>query len=114
MRQSGVLAAAGIYALKNNVIGLADDHRRADALASAINEFPADWEIAASVATNMVFVTPRRDDHEPFRSYLSRRGIAIGRQKPSIRIVVHRDIDDNDISRATESMRDYFESLCPN
>ncbi|MDE0533934.1 MAG: low-specificity L-threonine aldolase [Albidovulum sp.] len=113
MRQSGILAAAGIYALENNVGDLADDHRRADALASAIADFPAEWRIAAKVATNMVFVTPRPDDHAPFQAFLSRRGIKIGWQRPSIRIVVHREIDDEDIGYAISSMRDYFKNRRP-
>ena len=108
MRQSGFLAAAGIYALKNNVRSLADDHRRANALASAIAKFPDEWGISANAATNMVYITPKPDDHAPFREFLAQRGIIIGWQMPSIRVVVHRDVDDDGIDYAVESMRAYF------
>ncbi len=56
MRQAGVIAAAGIYALENNISRLIDDHQRAKKLASAINEmemFSVDLE---GVQTNMVYV----------------------------------------------------------
>lgn len=56
MRQAGVIAAAGIYALENNISRLVDDHKRAKKLASAINEmemFSVDLE---GVQTNMVYV----------------------------------------------------------
>ncbi|MCY4462397.1 MAG: low-specificity L-threonine aldolase [Albidovulum sp.] len=108
MRQSGVLAAAGIYALENNIAGLAEDRRRAKALSAAIARFPDEWGIAAEAATNMVFVTPKPCDHAPFRRFLEKRGILIGWQMPTMRIVVHRGIGDEDIERTADSMLEYF------
>lgn len=55
MRQAGVIAAAGLYALKHNIDRLADDHRRAAELAAGLAELPGIELIGQ--ATNMVFLT---------------------------------------------------------
>lgn len=56
MRQAGIIAAAGIYALQNNVQRLADDHRRARQLAARINELPGLSVDLESVESNMVYI----------------------------------------------------------
>ena len=54
MRQSGVLAAAGLYALDHNVERLADDHNRARRLAEGLAEIPGIEIEPAKVETNIV------------------------------------------------------------
>jgi threonine aldolase len=56
MRQAGIIAAAGIYALKNNVDRLSDDHRLARCLAEKLNELPDLSVDLESVESNMVYV----------------------------------------------------------
>ena len=56
MRQAGVIAAAGIYALENNISRLDDDHKRANKLASAINEMEMFSVNIEGVQTNMVYI----------------------------------------------------------
>lgn len=56
MRQAGIIAAAGIYALNNNIARLADDHRRARRLAEMLNELPDLSVDLESVESNMVYV----------------------------------------------------------
>ena len=56
MRQAGVIAAAGIYALENNISRLDDDHKRANKLASAINEMDKFSVNIEGVQTNMVYI----------------------------------------------------------
>ncbi len=55
MRQAGVIAAAGIYALEHHVVRLSEDHEKAELVATALNErYPG----GAEHHTNMVFVNP--------------------------------------------------------
>lgn len=102
MRQAGVIAACGQYALENNVDRLAEDHRRAQDLAAGI----ADIErLRVQQFTNMVFLEPPAAELEPLRQYLHERDIVIGRQSPRIRLVTHLDIDDAGIERAIAAIR---------
>ncbi|MBM4176883.1 MAG: aminotransferase class I/II-fold pyridoxal phosphate-dependent enzyme [Ignavibacteria bacterium] len=54
MRQAGILAAAGIYAIENNYERLADDHRRAKYFAEEISQLPSIELDPASVETNII------------------------------------------------------------
>jgi threonine aldolase len=56
MRQAGIIAAAGLYALRNNVDRLADDHRLARKLAERLNELPGLSVDLESVESNMVYI----------------------------------------------------------
>lgn len=88
MRQAGILAAAGLFALEHNVSRLADDHARAEALASHLRAL----EIGdVSQATNMVFLTPRPGID---LSILAKQGLPLSAIEPTMRMVLHRDIDD--------------------
>ncbi|HUE40007.1 MAG TPA: low-specificity L-threonine aldolase, partial [Candidatus Binatia bacterium] len=96
MRQAGVLAAAGIYALEHNVERLAEDHENARALAAGLAGID---EIAVSPTgadTNMVHVRiePRRLAR--MREYLDERGIRV-RGQGTMRLVTHLDVDRSDI-----------------
>ena len=105
MRQAGVIAACGQYALEHNIERLAEDHRRAREFAEGI----ADIEILQTRQyTNMVFIEPPTDQVEPLREHLESRGINIGHQFPRIRMVTHLDIDDPDIERAIDAIRAFF------
>lgn len=87
MRQCGVLAAAGIYALEHNVERLADDHRRARNLADGLR----DVGIAAEQRTNMVYV--QGIESARMRGHMAVGGIRVS----GPRWVVHLDIGDADI-----------------
>ena len=88
MRQSGVLAAAGLYALEHNVARLAEDHSRAEALGAHLRDLGLG---EVSVATNMVFLTPRAGLD---LSALAAHGLRTSAPDPTMRLVIHRDIDD--------------------
>lgn len=93
MRQAGVLAACGLYALEHNVERLAEDHRRARTLFEGLTAagFPC-----TSADTNMVYVTV--DDGPAWQERLADRGIACIAVAPDrLRLVVHLDISDDDI-----------------
>ena len=92
MRQSGYLAAAGIYALQNNINRLEEDHRRAKELGSALQQ--CSWvAIVEPVETNIIVfsVQPNIKDQEVIEM-LKQKGIAISLlAKGKLRIVTHLD-----------------------
>ena len=71
-RQAGYLAAAGLYALENNVDRLADDHRRAARLAEALRPQPYVAEVLAP-ETNLVIFRLRRE-RMPAADFLAAAG----------------------------------------
>ncbi|MGO2034968.1 MAG: low-specificity L-threonine aldolase [Brevibacterium sp.] len=106
MRQTGVIAAAGIFALENNVERLREDHDRAARLAGIFADFP---EFGAGEArTNMVFLSPDGVDMEAFSSLLSERGIVTGGAHGKLRWVTHLDIDDEAIERVRRVCKEFF------
>lgn len=105
MRQSGILAAAGLYALDHNVDRLADDHRRARRLAEGLAAFPALKVVMPD--TNIVFVDVEPGLGQRFTDFLQSRGIGMmgyGRQ----RWVTHLDIDDEMVEGALEEVAAFF------
>ena len=105
MRQAGVLAAAGLFALDEVLPRLADDHARAEALATALVDMQAG---DVSQATNMVFLTPRDGDASALHAHMAGQGVLIGGQSPCIRMVLHRDVTDDDLGKVISGFRSYF------
>jgi threonine aldolase len=93
MRQAGVIAAAALYAIDNNLERLADDHARARRLAEGIGLDPTE------VDTNFVVL----DDPGDAVSRLAERGILLSDLRPGVlRAITHLGITDDDIDRAIE------------
>jgi threonine aldolase len=105
MRQAGVLAACGLYALDNNIARLADDHDRARQLAEGIGGIAG---LPVSYFTNMVFIEPEDKDLEPLRVHLEERRILIGQQNRPVRLVTHLDIDNAGIERVITAIHSYY------
>lgn len=105
MRQAGIVAAAGVYALEHHVDRLADDHLRARQLAEGLHEagVPVDLE---QVETNFVQVDvgPLGLGPEEALERLSQQGVGLSMTvHPTIvRAVTHLDIRDEDVERAVE------------
>ena len=105
MRQAGIVAAAGVYALEHHVDRLADDHLRARQLAEGLHEagVPVDLE---QVETNFVQVDvgPLGLGPEQALERLSQQGVGLSMTvHPTIlRAVTHLDIGDEDVERAVE------------
>jgi threonine aldolase len=99
MRQAGIVAAAGLYALDHHVERLADDHVRARRLAEGLAELPRVAIDLASVETNIViFDVP---DAEQFVRALAAEDVVMGALGPRlVRAVTHLDVDDAGIERA--------------
>src|SRR5205807_7584068 len=91
-RQSGIVAAAGLYALDHHVERLADDHANARFLADGLAELPGVELDPATVESNIViFGAPEPDE---FLEALGRAGVEVSRIGPRlIRMVTHLDVD---------------------
>ena len=104
MRQSGILAAAGIYALENNIERLSEDHIRASRLAEAISRMSSFSVELEAVHSNMVYVQCNEDSAKEVASRLASRGVDVSEETDSIvRAVTHLHITDEDIDRAIEA-----------
>ncbi|MEO1190953.1 MAG: low-specificity L-threonine aldolase [Pseudomonadota bacterium] len=108
MRQAGIIAAAGLYALENHVDRLVEDHARARRLAEALLPLPELDLDLDRVQSNMVFITPRPDDHAALISFLADRGIIIAADVPTIRLVLHLDIDDARLEAIIKAFQDFY------
>jgi len=105
MRQAGILAAAGLVALRTMVDRLADDHRRARVLAEAVAaRWPAVADDVLAQPTNLVVF--EHDDADRFLAHLDADGIAAGTIAPGVvRFVTHHEIGDADVDRVIESLQ---------
>jgi len=101
MRQAGILAAAGLYALENNVARLAEDHANAERLAKGLRESGYDVE---GPHTNMVFVRIPSGDVLPLKEKLARENILV-LAGPRLRLVTHLDVDAAGIDRTLAAAR---------
>ena len=107
MRQSGLLAAAGIHALEHHVDRLQIDHDNAQSLATGLAEI-SELEVDP-VDTNMVFVSIPGDRVEALSSFLKGRDILIaGYGGEKLRLVTHLDVDSASIERAIADFREFF------
>jgi threonine aldolase len=94
MRQAGLLAAAGLYALDHNVERLADDHANAQLLADGLREAGF---IVEAVQTNMVYVQ-MGDKAEAIKAFAGERGIKLS-AAARLRMVTHMDVNRSQIEQ---------------
>jgi len=107
MRQAGIIAAAGLYALKHNRERLQTDHEHARLLAQGLERIDGLEVDHPENQTNMVFITPPVEKASGLASYLAEHDILIlGGSR--IRLVTHLDITADDISMVVERMQAYF------
>ncbi len=107
MRQAGIIAAGGIYALTNNIARLAEDHYNAGYLASALDDIAEVTVVPNSTETNMVFASVESSVLSDLASYLNEREILINARNP-IRFVTHLDVNQTDIKRLVDTIKDFF------
>jgi len=106
MRQAGIIAAGGVYALRHHVDRLAEDHATAKALARGLAGIPGLALNPDEVETNIVIfdVTTGMTARE-FLARIEARGVRMVAVGPArIRAVTHLDIAANDIPRAVEAV----------
>jgi threonine aldolase len=112
MRQAGIIAAAGIYALENNIMQLKDSHEHAAQLVdglSHIDAFEVDYNL---LNTNILFIkTPA--SYTKLQAYLLKQGIVFPKQENKmnqIRLVTHLDISSEDINRVINAVKHFYAS----
>jgi threonine aldolase len=102
MRQAGVIAAAGLFALDHHVTRLAEDHANAQRLAHGLTGLGFDVEGAPE--TNIVMFRVERD--AAFLSKARERSVLLSRPDPGrVRAVTHLDVTAADVEEALERIR---------
>jgi threonine aldolase len=110
MRQAGIIAAAGLYALEHHVERLAEDHANARRLAEGLAALPGLRIDPTSVETNLVFF----DVDSPLTAQqavdaLLARGVRMGATGPrTVRAVTHLDVSAEMVERALAAAREVF------
>jgi threonine aldolase len=103
MRQAGVIAAAGLYALENNVARLREDHDNAARLAKGLRELG----LEAQLNTNMVLLRIPPAIAAELAAQLRRADILVLPRAP-MRLVTHLDVDAAGIDRALAGFGSFF------
>ncbi|KXA89312.1 threonine aldolase [candidate division MSBL1 archaeon SCGC-AAA259A05] len=109
MRQVGVLAAAGIYALENHVERLEEDHQNARFLADCLEDL--DQIEVKTPETNIVMFRLNNSaiSSRELVEKLRERNVLVGKVGPqSIRMVIHLDVNGEDVEEAAEAIKSIF------
>ncbi|HDN9024512.1 low-specificity L-threonine aldolase [Aeromonas veronii] len=107
MRQAGILAQAGLFALEQHVTRLADDHRRAKRLAEGLAALPGIELDLSLVHSNMVFLRLREGESAPLLAFMKERGILFSGYG-ELRLVTHLQINDDDIEEVIDAFTEYL------
>lgn len=108
MRQAGILAAAGLYALSHHIDRLADDHANAKRFAASITDLPGIRLLFDEIHTNLVFfdISDSGLNTRELSQALMMKGVRIGVESPHVmRAVFHLDIDEHGTDLAIEALR---------
>jgi threonine aldolase len=107
MRQAGILAEAGLYALKHNIERLQQDHDNARLLAeglSPIDRIDIDYDPSQ---TNMVFMTLPEEAVGALQAYLKENNVCISSGQ-RVRMVTHLDVSIGNIKTVISLIRNFF------
>lgn len=108
MRQAGILAKAGLYALQNNVDRLKEDHENAKYLAFELNKLSAFHLTPEFVETNIVFAKIDENINQiALVKALLEHNIVISQGQP-MRFVLHQDISRNDVDLLIKQLKVYL------
>ena len=108
MRQSGILAACGIVALEQQIERLQQDHDNAELLAQRLGEIDNLQVMYDDQQTNMVFLTIDPADSEPLIQFMREQGMLISARYQDVRLVLHKDINRDDVTRTVEAFQRYY------
>lgn len=112
MRQSGVIAAAALWALQHHVERLPEDHANAQRLAAAVAEMPHVEMDPAGTDSNLVFFTVTGVDGNDFRARLKEAGVLCSGTAPErIRMACHLDVTAEDIDAAIDRISRVLEAI---
>jgi threonine aldolase len=107
MRQAGILAAAGQYALEKQLDRLAEDHDRAERLAEGLRSIDGPTVAPESAQSNMVFIDGDPEMLAALTTFLQEKAILVGGYG-QLRLVTHLDIGDDDIEVVITAFGDFF------
>lgn len=107
MRQAGMLAQAGLFALEQHVARLADDHRRAKRLAEGLAALPGIELDLSLVQSNMVFLRLVKGEATQLLAFMKERGILFSGYG-ELRLVTHLQINDDDIEEVIDAFTEYL------
>lgn len=107
MRQAGIIAAGGIYALENNVSRLEDDHTNAALLGEELAKIPQLEVELEYLHTNMVFMTAKEGDLTGLSSYLQINGVLVDAASTA-RMVCHLDVSREDVFTVVSKVKEYY------
>jgi len=109
MRQVGILAAAGLYALQNNVERLAEDHEKAKYLAERINDNPNLEIDMSAVQTNILLFKPLKLSVDEGIKRCKENGLQLSVGKiDSIRVITHLDVSMDEVKQAANIIDEVF------
>jgi len=106
MRQAGILAAAGIYALSHNVQRLEDDHKNAETLAKGMAQIKGIRIDPQKVQTNILFADIQTDMNDLCHA-LKQKGILIDNSN-HLRLVTHLDISKEAVACTLKVLKEFF------
>lgn len=109
MRQAGIIAAAGLYALQNNIDRLKDDHEKAKFLAERINANPNLEIDLKAVQTNILLFHPKNISVEEGIKKSKDKGLLLSIGKVDlIRAIAHLDVSFDDVKKAADIIDEVF------
>ena len=110
MRQVGMLAAAGHYALDHNISRLREDHERAFALATALQMIDDVHVDMDAVETNKVYMKLPDDRTAGLKAYLAEEGIQSAPLN-KLRLVIHKDITEQAVEQLADAVASYMTQI---
>jgi len=112
MRQSGIIAAAALFALENNIERIETDHINARHLAEGLSQIPEIDIDLNLVQTNIIFISSEKIDVTVLQNNLVNHEILVSSTVPNtLRLVTHLDISEEAIDIVIERVQKLTESM---
>jgi threonine aldolase len=109
MRQVGIIAAGGLYALKNNIGRLTEDHAKAKQLGKFLYELENAELNPDDVETNIIVFRPKSMDVPELLAACKKDGLLLSVGSPGyVRIVTHMDVSFDEINHAQRILTKYL------
>ena len=108
LRQAGIIAAGGLYALKNNINRLEEDHENAAFLTQCLRDIPESDVSPYSGETNMVFFRLKNKEPQGLEAFMKTRGILMRADKNPIRVVVHLNLNKDDMQTFADGIKAFL------
>ena len=110
MRQLGILAAAGLYALKNNISRLEEDHRKAKMLAEVLGGIKSIKIDLDAVQTNIIIFKPMNISVDKALLKCKEKGLLLSLGSHDfLRTITHLDVSFKDIDKTKKILKEVFE-----